>query len=134
MYNPHSVILIPVNFNPNSETAEYDLLDTLDGIACERDEDFNGNNEDYLWECAEKEGYTSNASYVYDHIVAKIKAGMYDKYIENDDATEKYSHIIQDYLDEWLGSDDYYEGYTMCFNRAGSYTIAWTEERDFYAY
>lgn len=127
------ISLIPINFNPNAINPEEDILEILDNIARELDFDFNGENgEDYLWDAAKREGYTNNADYLYDLILKKIKDKAYDKYGNNN--TEKFYRLIEEYIDYWMGADGYYQSPTICCNRPGSYTIAYIEDADFYAY
>lgn len=77
-----------------NSTKKEDIITALCDIAlC--DFDFSGaNGEEYLWEIAEKNGYESNLDYVSDNI-----------------KSDYFTQVISEFLDMWLGNDDYYDSY-----------------------
>ena len=114
-----------VNFKPNIElTSEMELLNALDDLARRVDNDFSGENgKEYLWEDAED--YECNADYVFAYIGDSIENGYYDKYTIN---SVRYAIIVEDYLEMWMGHNDYY----ICFNYTqpvdGCFAIAWNDD------
>ena len=73
------------------------------------DEDFNGNNgEEYLWEEAEEQGYECNA----DFLINKVLKDVSD---DEDLDYGKVRNLIDTFLFEWTGHDDYYGGVDFDF-------------------
>lgn len=69
------------------------------------DNDFNvENGEEYLWEEAEEKGFETNADYLINEVLKDID------YNTNIDIS-KVPKLIDLFLDQWLGRDDYYDGY-----------------------
>lgn len=74
------------------------------------DNDFNGNNgEDYLWEEAEEKGFETNADYLINEV---LKNYDYNTII----GKGQISKLISMFLNRWLGSDCYYDGYDYEFD------------------
>jgi hypothetical protein len=121
-----SLNLVALDFTPDKEDSEIQLLEALDELARNWDKDFSGENgEDYLWEDAKDEGYECNADYVFNYIKESIEDGHYNKYSIN---SIRYATIVEDYLDMWLGSDNYYGAYNYCQPALGCFAIAWNDE------
>lgn len=73
------------------------------------DEDFNGNNgEEYLWKSAKEQNYECNADYLIDKVLKDID--------EDEDLDYgKVRKLIDTFLFEWTGHDDYYGGVDFDF-------------------
>ena len=68
-----------------------------------QDNDFNGaNGEEYLWEEAEEKGFETNADYLINKVLKDIDTNI---------DVSKVSKLISLFLEQWLGRDDYYDGY-----------------------
>lgn len=118
-----SLNLVALDFTPDKEDSEIQLLEALDELARNWDNDFSGENgEDYLWEDSKEEGYENNADYVFNYIKESIEDGYYNKYKLN---SVRYATIVEDYLDMWLGGDNYYGEYNYCQPALGHFAIAW---------
>lgn len=121
-----SLNLVALDFTPDKEDSEIQLLEALDELARNWDNDFSGENgEDYLWEDSKEEGYECNADYVFNYIKESIEDGYYNKYSVN---SVRYATIVEDYLDMWLGGDNYYGQYNYCQPALGHFAIAWNDE------
>ena len=115
-----------VNFTPDREDSEIELLDALDSLARLVDNDFSGENGDeYNWEDTIDGGFENNADYVYNYIKVDIEQGYYNKYSVN---SVRYAQIVADYLDEWMGHDSYYVNYDYTQPELGSFAIAWNDQ------
>lgn len=118
-----SLNLVSINFNSAVVGSEIYLLDELDELARSWDNDFSGENgEDYLCEDARDGGYECNADFVYEYMKNSIKDGYYNKYTVD---SVRYATIVEDYLDMWLGGDNYYGEYNYCQPAEGCFAIAW---------
>lgn len=118
-----SLNLVTIDFTPDKEGSEIELLEALDELARNWDNDFNGENgEDYLCEDAIDGGYECNADFVFDYIKGSIEDGYYNKYSVN---SIRYATIVEDYLDMWLGSDNYYGEYNYSQPADGYFAISW---------
>lgn len=118
-----SLKLVSFEFNCLTDKAELNLLNELDELARVWDDDFSGKNgEDYLWEDARDGGYECNADYVYEDIKERIETGDYDSFTVD---SIRYATIVEDYLDMWLGGDNYYGEYNYCQPAEGCFAIAW---------
>jgi hypothetical protein len=75
------------------------------------DNDFNGNNGlEFLWE--EARGYNSNFDYLED-------------YLSDIEDAETY---IREFIERWIGADDYYEEYSLRIEKEGDFlyvSICW---------
>lgn len=115
-----------VNFRPDLENSEMELLDALDNLARLVDNDFSGENGDeYLWEDTIESGFDCNADYVYNYIKVDIEQGYYNKYSVD---TVRYANIVEDYLDMWMGHDGYYINYDYTQPEVGCFAIAWNDD------
>ena len=115
-----------VNFTPDREDSEMELLDALDSLARLVDNDFSGENGDeYNWEDTIDGGFENNADYVYNYIKVDIEQGYYNKYSVN---SVRYAQIVEDYLEEWMGHDSYYVNYDYTQPELGSFAIAWNDQ------
>lgn len=121
-----SLNLIRVDFNHLGSETELGLLRALDATARIWDDDFNGKNgEDCLCIDAKDGGYSCNADFVFDYIKNDIETGYYNKYTVN---TIRHSTIVEDYLNMWLGEDDFYSAYTYCQVTESCFVIAWNDK------
>lgn len=115
-----------VNFTPNREDSEIELLDALDSLARLVDNDFSGENGDeYNWEDTIDGGFENNADYVYNYIKVDIEQGYYNKYSVN---SVRYAQIVEDYLNEWMSRDSYYVNYNYTQPEIGCFAIAWNDQ------
>ena len=75
----------------------------------EQDDDFNGNNGDeYLWDSAEENGFESNEDYLTDRVLKNIEPNQ-------ELSLQEVGKLIDEFLSEWTGNDNYYTGVDFDF-------------------
>lgn len=84
--------------NPNNVSNLRQILISL----CENDWDMNGNNGDeYTWEVALENGYSSSAEYLADETIRKAS-------LTNCTPAIRLDFAVGYFVGRWLGDDDYY--------------------------
>ena len=86
---------------------------------CDNDFNMNGDNGDeYTWDIALENGYTTSAEYLADFVLAKVKKR--EKLLTKQEALQI---ATEDFIDAWLGNDDYYISYAVSVTHVYDATI-----------